>query len=78
MNAHVVELNTMDNPTRWFRDETQRMRCTRCGNTFRLGYGMDIDREVEAITEKHVELCEGDAAVTLLKLDAAFKAGWRP
>ena len=76
--TRVIELNTMDNPRWAFSDETPRQRCRKCGNTFRLGYGMDVDREVAAVTEKHMELCEGDAAITLFMVDAAFKAGWRP
>jgi hypothetical protein len=75
--VHIVELNTMEYSRGW-HDETPKVMCPKCRNIFRLGYGMDVDREMEAISNKHLELCEADAAVTLLKIDAEFKKGWRP
>lgn len=77
----VTELNTMSDPVPHYRDETPRIRCSKCGHRFLLGVGMfynPLDAAVEAITNKHMELCEGDAAVTLMKVEQAYKAGWRP
>ncbi len=66
-----MQLNTMDNPTRGFRDETERVKCLRCGNWFALGKGVwDTDADMYEISMKHVELCEGDAAATLQKIEA--------
>jgi hypothetical protein len=78
MNVRIIELNTMDNPSPNFRDETARIRCGKCRNLFRLGPGMFWEPLETAITMKHLELCEGDAAVTLMKIEQAYKAGWRP
>ena len=39
---------------------------------------LNADPEIMAITRKHRELCEGDAAVTLMRVEQAYKAGWRP
>ena len=78
ISIHVTELNTMSNPKQGWRDETPRIRCSKCGNLFLLGQGMNADPEIMAITRKHRELCEGDAAVTLMRVEQAYKAGWRP
>jgi len=74
----IVELNTMSNPVPHYRDESPRVRCGKCGNLFLLGRGITEDRETAAVTRKHLELCEGNAAVTLMKVEQAWKAGWRP
>lgn len=74
----VTELNTMSDPSPHYRDETPRERCSRCGHLFLLGRGCNDETQVYAITRKHMELCEGDAAVTLMKVEQAYKAGWRP
>jgi len=72
----AIELNTMSDPTPHYRDETQRMWCGKCHHRFLFDDRMQ--KHSEAITQKHMELCEGDAAVTLVKIDQAFKDGWRP
>jgi len=74
----LIDLNTMSDPTPHYRDETPRQRCAKCRHLFRLGYGMNDDPVLYRITKKHMELCEGDAAVTLMKIEQAYKAGWRP
>ncbi len=70
---HVVELNTVSNPRPGFRDETPRIRCSKCGNLLRLGHGMDADPEVSEISMKHIELCKGDPHITLWRLDQWWK-----
>ncbi len=70
----IVELNTVDPPTPGFMDETVRIGCPKCGSRLRLGHGMDYDPEVAEISEKHIELCEGDPAVTLWRIDQWWKA----
>ena len=65
--------DTMDNPSPYFHDETERIKCTHCGNCFALGRGMDADARIMAITYKHLELCEGDAAETLEKVAEYFE-----
>jgi len=74
----TIELNTMSDPERWFRDETPRLKCPKCGHNFLLGLGMDIDPIISRISDKHVEVCEGDPAVALMKVEQAYKDGWRP
>ena len=76
--AMTIELNTKSAPGNFFRDETPRIRCPRCGFWFLLGLGMDVDPVIEAITHKHLEVCEGDPAVALMKVEQAYKDGWRP
>jgi hypothetical protein len=75
VKLNIVELNTVDPPTPGFMDETPRVCCSKCGSRLRLGHGMDVDPQVEEISMKHIELCEGDPAVTLLKIDQWWKAG---
>lgn len=58
------ELDTVNNPSRRFRDETQRVHCGACGNWLTLG-GMFIDAAIQDVSMKHLELCHGDAAETL-------------
>ncbi len=74
----ILELNTQADPRPGWRDESPGQRCRACGHVYRLGWGMDEDPKVAAVTRKHMELCEGDAAVTLMKIEQAYKAGWRP
>jgi hypothetical protein len=74
----VIELNTMSNPTPGFRDESPRIRCAKCANLFLLGRGMNDEPRYVAIWQKHQEFCEGDAAVALMRIEQAYKAGWRP
>lgn len=79
----IIELNTMSDPIPGFRDETQRMRCSKCGHLFLYSFG-DTEfspegqrrgNQIRAITDRHMQLCEGDAAVTLMKIEQAYKAG---
>jgi hypothetical protein len=69
----VVELNTMSDLRPDFRDETPRVFCSKCRHHFLLGHDMRVDPVVSAISYKHLELCEGDPAVTLWKIDQWFK-----
>ena len=76
---HYQELlDTQDNPSRLFRDETERVKCSKCGNYFRLGFGMMADEHVSAIALRHLDICEGDAAGTLARLAREFdeEAPW--
>lgn len=70
----VTELNTISNPNPQFRDETQRMLCRKCRNWFLIGRGMFPEERIAAITEKHMELCEGDAAIALMKVEQWYGA----
>lgn len=74
----ITELNTMSDPKPGWMDETVRIRCPRCGHMFLLGRGMVEDPRIRSVTRQHILLCEGDAAVTLMKVEQAYKAGWRP
>lgn len=81
----IIELNTVDNPKPNFRDETPRIRCSKCGNYLLYGYGMvewppDGEQRrrgdrIRAITDYHLQSCGGDAAVTLMKIEQAYKSG---
>jgi len=80
MQTRVIEVNTMNNPSPKFRDETERVQCSKCGNYFLAG-GMakfngrhfEHDMTVPRVTGLHLELCEGDAAATLVKVDRRVK-----
>ena len=50
-----ADLDTQDNPSRSFRDETERVKCSKCGNYFRLGFGMMADGHVPAISLRHLD-----------------------
>lgn len=69
VKLHITELNTVDSPIPGFMDETPRIRCPKCGSRLRLGRGMDENPDISEISMKHIELCEGDPAITLLKID---------
>ena len=79
----ITELNTMSDPSPHFRDETERLRCSKCGHSFLYSFGMtELDAgnrrqgdRIRAITDAHMRLCEGDAAVALAKVEQAYKAG---
>lgn len=66
-----------------FRDETDRIFCSKCGHWFLMSAGAtEVDPEqrrrgdrIRAITRAHIEMCGGDAAVTLAKIEQAYKSG---
>jgi hypothetical protein len=75
----ITELNTIADDAPRFIDESPRIYCGRCGHWFYLGHGIFCEDPVmAAITYKHLELCEGDQAVTLMKIEQLYKSGWRP
>lgn len=47
--------------------------CQKCNRRFRLGWGMERDQEIITLTYKHLELCEGDPAATLRKIEQWWK-----
>lgn len=73
----VIELNTEYTRPRGFMDETERVLCLKCRRVFRLGDGMTRSLANEAIWNAHRDLCEGDAAVTLMKIEQAYKEAHR-
>lgn len=71
----VIELNTeMPDKPGW-RCETEAVRCSRCGKKFRLGWGMAVELQQSTITTAHLKLCEGDSAVTLMKIENLYREG---
>ena len=74
----ITELNTEYYSRPGWHDETSRISCDKCGHWFKLGPGMFNAPRETSITEKHLDLCEGDAPTTLMKIEQAYKAGWRP
>lgn len=70
----LSELDTMDNPSPRFMDETERIFCGKCKNYFALGRGMARDDRIMALTVKHLELCEGNVAMTLAKVTQWWEA----
>jgi hypothetical protein len=71
----VIELNTEMTGIPGWRCETAAVRCSACKKKFRLGWGMAADTEQSAITTAHLKLCEGDSAVTLMKIQDLYKQG---
>lgn len=61
----ILELNT--------EDLSPGTICQKCNRRFRLGWGMERYQEVVTLTYKHLELCEGDPAATLRKIEQWWK-----
>lgn len=72
--VRYIELNTVSNPFPGFRDESPRLRCSKCGNYLLLGRGMDQEDELVQVANLHINLCEGDLPVTLWKMDQFLKS----
>lgn len=66
----IHNCDTMDDPIPHFRDETERVHCRKCGHYFRLTAGFSADFLAYQLSTKHLELCQGDAAETLKKVQA--------
>jgi len=75
VKINSIELNTIDNPSNRFIDETERTFCSRCRNWLALGCGMVGDPTIYALTMKHLEVCTGNVGETLLKIDEWYQAG---
>ena len=70
----LFDLNTMHiKPSYPYRDETPRIRCSKCGNLFNLGHGMNDDPTLVRIFQWHESLCEGNPARTLMLIEQMYK-----
>lgn len=73
LKIKLLNLNTVHKPIPGFMDETPRAWCSKCKNWLDLGYDMRSDDTLCLIAQTHMELCEGDAAVTLMKIEQLYK-----
>ena len=64
---NIVELNTESKRDPRFRMEFDiRQYCLRCNRLFKM------DADSEAISKLHFDICQGDAAITLMKIGQLY------